>query len=64
METWWTTLFYYLSLCRERNMIIKFEKISGEISPELKFINDPQSNLIMIILLSLLCLDQIQIKKL
>ncbi len=44
----YSIIYHY---AEKRNMIIKFEKISGEISPELKFINDPQSNLIMIILL-------------
>ena len=44
----YSIIYHY---AEKRNMIMKFEKISGEISPELKFINDPQSNLIMIILL-------------
>ena len=44
----YSIIYHY---AERKNMIIKLDKISGKITPELNFINPPQSELLMLILL-------------
>ena len=44
----YSIIYHY---AERKNMIMKLDKISGKIAPELNFVNNPKSELIMIILL-------------